>query len=240
MEEFILTNDITENNKWQEEQKSLFLSMYGIKENESIDMDGKILRLHPNVFSPKHFPESRWYASTLANKIVKKGESFLEIGAGSGISSLYVSEIGANVTSVDINPDAVEITKLNFKLNKLESNVFQSDIYNSLPNGSKYKYIFWNHPWQVSNESVIQELRSEKTLDQGYILLTRYISESKKYLTDDGFLLLGTCNFAKIEQIIQIADRLGYKIVIMEKGSASLNQIAGVNETYFILKFVPL
>ncbi|KAN0019032.1 hypothetical protein ACTFIU_002234 [Dictyostelium citrinum] len=240
---------------WQIEQKRLFESMYQIKKDGSdIKKIGEFnITLHPNVFSPLHFPETKWFAKQLSCTIVQSGDSFLEVGVGSGLISLSVSKFSkANVTGVDINQDAVDITKINFHNNNEipVGGIHKSDLYNIFksssssslldvqPNSNKFKYIFWNHPWQQFKNSIINELQSEKTLDNGYVLLRRYIEESKDFLTSDGSLLLGTCNFANINSIKNIANDLDYDIVILRKGEESLNQLNNVKEIYYILKFV--
>ncbi|KAN0023682.1 hypothetical protein ACTFIV_008069 [Dictyostelium citrinum] len=243
---------------WQIEQKKLFKLMYQIKKDGSdiIKIGEFNITLHPNVFSPLHFPETKWFANQLSCSIVQSGDSFLEVGVGSGLISLSVSKFSkANVTGVDINQDAVDITKINFQNNNEIpfGGIHKSDLYNIFksssssssssslevqPNSNKFKYIFWNHPWQQFKNSIINELQSEKTLDNGYVLLRRYIEESKDFLTLDGSLLLGTCNFANINSIKNIANDLDYDIVILRKGEESLNQLNNVKEIYYILKFV--
>ncbi|KAN0038065.1 hypothetical protein ACTA71_000237 [Dictyostelium dimigraforme] len=232
---------------WQIEQKRLFELMYKIKKDGSDKTRiGELeITLHPNVFSPLHFPETQWFAKQLSETIVRNGENFLEVGVGSGLISLSISKFSkANVTGVDINPDAVNITLTNFKNNNEIpfGGIHNSDLFNTLkslnPNQNKFKYIFWNHPWQQCKNSIINELQSEKTLDNGYVLLRRYIEESKDFLTPDGSLLLGTCNFANINSIKSIANDLDYGIIVLRKGEESLNILKNVNEIYYILKFI--
>ena len=45
--------------------------------------------------------------------------SVLEIGCGSGIISIHLAKKGNQVTSVDINPKAVNATKFNAKQNQV-------------------------------------------------------------------------------------------------------------------------
>ncbi|KAM9948336.1 hypothetical protein ACTFIT_001686 [Dictyostelium discoideum] len=157
------------------EQKRLFELMYKIKNDgsEKTSIGELNITLHPNVFSPLHFPENKWFAKQLSETIV---------GVGSGLISLSVSKFAkATVTGVDINPNAVNITFPNFKNNN-----------NEIPFGGIHK---------------------KKTLN-GYVLLRRYVEESKDFLTPDGSLLLGTCNFANIDSIKKIANDLDYDIIV--------------------------
>ena len=69
----------------------------------------------------------------MCNNIPDKKGSVLEIGCGSGIVSVYLAKKGNQVTSVDINPKAVEATKFNAEQNqvKISSSGMNSDIHAS-------------------------------------------------------------------------------------------------------------
>ncbi|EAL62060.1 hypothetical protein DDB_G0290773 [Dictyostelium discoideum AX4] len=64
-----------------------------------------------------------------------------------------------------------------------------------------------------NNEIPFGGIHKKKTLN-GYVLLRRYVEESKDFLTPDGSLLLGTCNFANIDSIKKIANDLDYDIIV--------------------------
>lgn len=86
-----------------------------------------------------------------------------------------------------MNPDAVEVTRKNFKANNKEGHFEVSDLFASL-GSKKFDTIFWNNPWQW-NDSITDELKTEKTFDPGYKLVERYISEGGCYLTENGSIV---------------------------------------------------
>ena len=51
------------------------------------------------------------------NLLIKEGQSVLEIGTGSGIVAMYASRLTDNITVTDINFDACELARKNFKAN---------------------------------------------------------------------------------------------------------------------------
>ncbi|MCG2884469.1 MAG: methyltransferase [Sulfolobaceae archaeon] len=57
-----------------------------------------------------------------------KGEKALEVGSGSGIISVKLAKLGAEVVSVDINPWASLATKLTGRLNGVDVNVVNCDL----------------------------------------------------------------------------------------------------------------
>ncbi|KAF9576028.1 hypothetical protein EC968_000588 [Mortierella alpina] len=198
----------------------------------TVSINGLDISIHPNVYSPVYFPESTWYAQQLEG--IVQGKTFLEVGVGSGIIALHVARTGSKVYGVDINPDAVAMTQKNFEMNGLKGDIRLSDLFTALDPDTKVDYIFWNHPWQNSS-AVVLELRSEKTLDEGYKALSRYIRDGHIYLNDGGSILIGTSCYADLDSLGQIALRYGYGSVVVEvQGESHLAD--GTCEIYYILR----
>ncbi|KAF9291010.1 hypothetical protein BGZ68_005431 [Mortierella alpina] len=198
----------------------------------TVTINGLSISIHPNVYSPLYFPESAWYAQQLEG--IVNGKTFLEVGVGSGIIALHVARTGSKVYGVDINPDAVAITQKNFEMNGFEGDIRQSDLFIALDHGTKVDYIFWNHPWQISS-TVVEELRTEKTLDKGYEALSSYIRDGHTYLNDGGSILIGTSCYADLDSLNHIALRYGYgAVVVAAQGESHLAD--GTREIYYILR----
>ncbi|KAM4063644.1 methyltransferase small domain-containing protein [Hirsutella rhossiliensis] len=185
--------------------------------------------IHPTVYSPKYFPETLWYGESLPS--IVQGKSFLEVGVGSGLVSLHLAASGSTVVGVDINPYAVETTRMNFKANSQAGSFFVSDIFGNV--SGTFDFIFWNHPWQI-DASIPQELKSEKTFDEDYRLLKRFIAQAKNYLTEDGSILLGTSSYADLEAMVAIYAANGYAHEIVRQGQRSIGK--GVIEEYYIVQ----
>ena len=75
-----------------------------------------ILNTDDNVYIPAE--DSYLLADNLE---IKKGQSVLEIGTGSGIVALYASRLTDNITVSDINFDACELARKNFKENGIDN-----------------------------------------------------------------------------------------------------------------------
>ena len=95
----------------------------------------------------------------------------LDLGCGIGVVGLILGTINKNINidMVDINERAINLAKENMSLNKVNSNVFISDVYSNI--NKKYNYIITNPPIRAGKETV------RKFLLGGY-----------DYLTDDGIL----------------------------------------------------
>jgi len=63
---------------------------------------------------------------------VKNGDTFLDVGCGSGILGIVASKLGAIVDACDTDPLAIKSTKENFKLNNAKYNeVWQGSVNNT-------------------------------------------------------------------------------------------------------------
>jgi release factor glutamine methyltransferase len=90
------------------------------------------LEIPPGVFHPAFFFSTKFLLRFLAGQPLK-GRSFLELGAGSGLISLFVAQQGATVTATDVNPAAVDCLHRNRALNYAVLEIAHSDLYAGLP-----------------------------------------------------------------------------------------------------------
>ena len=75
-----------------------------------------------------------------------KNKSLLELGAGTGLISIFAAKQNANVTASDINSTAIKNIKLNAEKNRVELNIIQSDLFDSIPS-QNFDYIIINPPY---------------------------------------------------------------------------------------------
>ncbi len=96
----------------------------------------------------------------------------LDFGCGYGSIGIIVSKItGLEVDMLDINKRSIDLAKENSKLNKVKTNIFESNIYENVQN--KYDYIISNPPIRVGNE-----------------ILHKILFEAKDHLNDNGKLII--------------------------------------------------
>ncbi len=104
-----------------------------------------IIRSDPDVYPPSE--DSILFIESLD---IKKGEKVLEIGCGSGVVSIHCALSGANVTSGDINPKAVELTRINSELNNVTLDVRETDVYSNI--SGRFDTILFNLPYLPVDE----------------------------------------------------------------------------------------
>jgi release factor glutamine methyltransferase len=95
------------------------------------------------------------------------------------------------VLALDINPDAVENTRLNIEKHDLNGKVEVrlGNLYDPLKDDEKFDVIFWNTPFGLVDEDVPD--LEKAVYDPGYKSTERFIKEAKLHLKPGGKLLIG-------------------------------------------------
>lgn len=99
---------------------------------------------------PDVYPPSDDSILLIESLEVAPGERILEVGCGSGVVSIHCALNGCDVTAVDINPRAVDLTRRNAKANGLSFPVVESDVYGNV-NGT-FDTIVFNLPYLPVDE----------------------------------------------------------------------------------------
>ncbi len=122
---------------------------------------------------------------------VEPGMRILEVGCGSGIVSIHAAKEGARVTSVDINPKAVELTKKNAaKMEAPIDAVFLSDLFENVE--GKFDRILFNLPYLPVEEGEVEGMISKAWAGgpDGMGPFPRLVEECPRYLNPGGKLVV--------------------------------------------------
>ena len=150
-----------------------FINDDNLKHNKkiiSITYNNKEIKLYTDngVFSKEHFD---YGSKLLINNFLKEERQgkVLDLGCGYGVIGIILSQNkNLYIDMVDINNNAVNLTKENLKLNKIENaKSFVSNIYSEIKD--KYDYIITNPPIRAGKETI----RS-------------FLFEGQKYLNENG------------------------------------------------------
>ncbi len=115
-----------------------------------------------------------------------KGKNVLEIGCGSGAHSKLIAESGANLTSIDLTPKAVELTKSRLEIYGYSANILQMDAENMAFPDNQFDFI-WS--WGVIHHS-------SNT--------TKIVSEIARVLKQDGEVRVVVYNFYSISSFMNL------------------------------------
>lgn len=143
----------------------------------SINLDGRKLRIFPNIYKPLE-NEHRLVDWLEPNKTV------LDIGCGSGVLSVFAAPISKRVVAVDINPAAIENTRLNCQRLGIENvTAMVSDMFNAID--EKFDYIITYPPlYQVPFVKDHEQWATSTTF------VKDLFSQASHYLNDGGRLLV--------------------------------------------------
>lgn len=224
-----------EKDEWRQAVLGVFKKIKEHKEPYEVALGDITLTVFPNVFSPKYFTDSLWFAEQLPEIVGR--DSLLEIGTGTGIIALFCALHGARVVTTDINPDAVKNAQFNFERYHLNIPAYLGNVYEPLTENQKFDFIFWNHPFN-NWETPVEETLLLAGLDHNYEATSAYISGAKRHLTERGRLLLGTGNNADIATLRTLAETNGYTLELLKEGVLPLEE-GGVINSYLIYEFLP-
>ena len=99
----------------------------------------------PGVFHPGFFPTTRFLLDYISTFDLN-GKKTLELGAGTGIISVYGALKGAQVTASDISLKSTLNVDKNSRWNKVVINNIHSDVFTHIPS-QQFDYIFINPPY---------------------------------------------------------------------------------------------
>jgi hypothetical protein len=211
-----------EHELWVNEVKEIYQKVKLHSNSYLINFLDTEITVYPNVFSPKYFNNTKWYAEKLPS-IIGKG-SMLEIGTGTGAIALQCCLNGAYVVATDINKDAYNCAKYNFKISKCKIKTYLGDVYEPIPINSKFDFIFWNHPYNNSVEEINDSLIIAG-FDYNYNSLRKYIIGASQFLVNPNKgLLLGTGGHADLDTIFDICSENGYSLKLINSTNMPLSK----------------
>lgn len=166
----------------------------------SYKYDGIQLIIMPGVFHPGIFFSTKLLLKFLGN-VELEDYTFLELGAGSGLISIYAAKQKAIVTATDISKTAISNIEQNAERNNVAINVIKSDLFNALPQ-QPFDIITINPPYYP--EKPINEKdfawycgKNFEYFENLFLQLENYVDENSKTF----MILSEDCQIARIQQI---------------------------------------
>ena len=209
----------------EEQKEQEIASLQVLKDNANNDhnfeFEGLDLVIYKDVFSPSYFNGWRTFTPALRKRIVE-GMDFLEIGVGSGITSLLLARDNVNVSVSDISPLAVENTEINAQKNNIKlERVLLSDVYDGFPAQYKFDAIYWNPPWMEPVRARVDNILRYGLFDKGYSNIERFIKQSHLYLKPYGKLYIGNADFGNYKKLESLFNQYDYtyKVIANERSS---------------------
>ena len=165
--------------------------------NNTLDFKGIKLNYSGEVFRPTLISENCAKLTDFRDK------SILDLGCGIGPLAIYFAKNGAReVSACDIFEKHLEYTKKNARLNEVEIEIFQSDLFSNVK--KKFDVICCD----VSGvDKRVAELTGwfpgevPKADETGSNLIIKVVEEAHKYLNKSGILNIATTSFSNVVSI---------------------------------------
>ncbi len=183
--------------------------------------------VHPHVYSPTVFPSTFYYIDYMD---IVPGQSFLEIGSGTGLIAIAAALRGANpVVATDISPLAVANTAENIRRYSLDGiiDAREGSVFDSIKEGETFDTILWNAPYMHIDKSDLSPIEVA-LYDPYYKALTRFFAEAKSYLKAGGTVLLGSSSTHMHQDVLQkLVNTYGWSMTIIAEKTVLLPPVEG-------------
>lgn len=172
------------------------------------EYEGLNVMVMPGVFHPGWFVTSRM----LLDKIERtdlKGKDVLELGCGTGALACRAAQLGARAFASDVTPVACKNATLNAERNDLDVTVIASDIFDQMPEGQQFDYIFVNPPFVPRYPE--EERDFAFCCGEGYEYYICLFQDLHKVLKPGGKVVMALAKSCEIDQILSVAESEGIR-----------------------------
>ena len=167
-----------------------------------------IINTDDNVYVPAE--DSYLLADNLE---IKKGQSVLEIGTGSGIVAMYASRLTDDITVTDINFDACELARKNFAENGLENiEILWGNLFEVVEN-RKFDVILFNTPYLPTEDDEVLDNTINYAFDgglNGRKVIDLFLNEVGNHLNDGGIVQMIQSSLSGNDETLARLDELGF------------------------------
>jgi release factor glutamine methyltransferase len=171
------------------------------------------LIVRPGIFHPKYFNSTRTLLNYLQNTKLDH-KTLLDVGTGSGILALFAADKGAIVTASDISKKAIENATYNARLNNININIIESDLFDNIK-PQVYEIIIINPPYYPKNPEV--ESDYAWYCGEGFEYYHKLFSQIKPYLNMDSRVIVSLAETCDINKIDSIAKACGFNLKLIDQ-----------------------
>jgi len=146
---------------------------------------------------------------------VAPGESFLEMGTGSGLIALHAAKLGAKVTAADVNPRAVECARRNAARNGIRLQVVRSDLFDKVT--GSFDVIAFNPPYlpgTASSTSWVEKAWAGG--EEGSEMALMFLGSAWKHLAPGGRIFMVLSSVGGLMSLLKAA-RERYESEMLEE-----------------------
>jgi release factor glutamine methyltransferase len=164
------------------------------------DIDGIEIEIPSTIYDPA---EDSFLLAESSQ--INPYERVLEIGSGSGYVSIYLAKNNptAEFFALDINYDAVKITKINSINNSTKIHTITGDLFNSLIQKPFFDVVLFNSPYLPVNDRSQESIAWSGGQD-GLEIIKRFIKQLGFILKKTGRTYLVVSSYTNNEKLLDI------------------------------------
>lgn len=162
---------------------------------------GITLKIPPQVFHPGFFSSTKILLQCIAKEHLNN-KAFLELGAGSGLLSIYASKKGAAVIASDISPVAIQCIQANAWANGVDIKTIHSNLFDNIAH-QKFDFILINPPYYKKKPLSVSDYAWYCGENGEYF--QRLFQTMADYLNDDSNVFMVLCDGCDLQMIQRIA-----------------------------------
>ena len=167
-----------------------------------------IINTDDNVYVPAE--DSYLLADNLE---IKKNQSVLEIGTGSGIVAMYASKLTDDITVTDINFDACELARKNFEANGIKNiEILFGNMFEPVKN-RKFDVILFNTPYLPTEDDEVLDNTINYAFDgglNGRKVIDLFLNEVGNHLNDGGIVQMIQSSLSGNDETLARLDEMGF------------------------------
>ncbi len=176
-------------------------------------VEGISIIVKPGVFHPSLFFSTKYLLAWL-HKQTLKNITLLELGAGSGLLSIFAATQNAIVTATDISENACNNTKENALKNNVTLSVYQSDLFTDIP-WQQFDLILINPPYYPKNP--ITENEYAWFCGENFDYFQKLFFQMKRFMKETSKAIMVLSEDCNVEIIKSLALKNGCKWQMIER-----------------------
>ncbi len=143
-----------------------------------------------------------------------EGRSFLELGAGAGLISIFAARKGANVTASDISSISIQNIRINQKQNDVEIRIIHSDLFEKIPT-QKFEFVIINPPYYKKNP--LTEADHAWYCGENGEYFSRLFSQIADFADHSSYIMMVLSDDCDLPMIKSTAGKYGLKLDLVAK-----------------------
>lgn len=204
------------------------LTKYYLSKERSYIYKDIHIKVMPYVFHPGLFFSTKIILEYLEGKYLKQS-SLLELGAGTGLISIFCAMKEAVVTATDISSTAIQNIKQNSTNNSVSINIIQSDLFTDIPN-QKFECIIINPPYYPRDPN--NEFEQAWFCGRNFQFFIKLFDQLELYSYTSSNIIMILSEDCDIKKISEIAEKNFFKL-------DEITRIRKWSEWNYLFKIVP-